>query len=320
MDLLFAALDRMILVNDFFVRREVLELLPVPLCLIGANGDVAWRNEAARLLQIGDRQREEILHAIAQSIAPLTFDQVRLTNQMRASLKAMPIKNLAGDIIFHLAWLADMMPVAVLQVMDTGLAVASQGQIQWANAKACEALHITEFPASWNKIAWLPSWTVLQERGPHAYLTADYAEWSIRIHENYGYGVLEMVPNIIAAPDQISSTFAAALMHEIRNPLAALSGYIELSLLRIDQAAEVKEYLMQAMAEIDRVSRLTQDMLWISRSWNSQPAWVELAALIERAWSIAIAVKAGDQDVSLCSRVDPDLRVWADSDRLLQAL
>ncbi|MCY0880615.1 MAG: HAMP domain-containing sensor histidine kinase, partial [Firmicutes bacterium] len=136
------------------------------------------------------------------------------------------------------------------------------------------------------------------------------------------YAILEITPNVIATQDQISATFASSLMHEIRNPLAALSGYLELSLAQLPEegTANVKDYLVRSMAEVERLSRLTQDMLWISRAWNIQPGWISLTELIDRAWSIAIAVKKSDQQVVLNSSVPATQRIWADSDRLLQVL
>ncbi|MEZ4271456.1 MAG: ATP-binding protein [Myxococcota bacterium] len=105
---------------------------------------------------------------------------------------------------------------------------------------------------------------------------------------------------------------AAGMAHEIRNPLASISGSIEL-LMRSEHAPDARAKLQQiVLREIERLNRLVEDFLIYARP--SQPELVEtdLATLVEdlvevlrgdRRWEdLRIEVHYSER---VCGRVDP---------------
>ncbi|WP_143598831.1 sensor histidine kinase, partial [Sulfobacillus thermosulfidooxidans] len=111
--------------------------------------------------------------------------------------------------------------------------------------------------------------------------------------------------------------FASAMMHEVRNPLAALSGYVELALMQVGEGP-AKEYLSRAMGEIDRLSRLTSDLMWLSRSQEIQKQWCLVSTLVDKAWSVVRTTTS--ETLQLQTRFSPEDRIYVDPDRFEQIL
>jgi heavy metal sensor kinase len=64
--------------------------------------------------------------------------------------------------------------------------------------------------------------------------------------------------------------FSAALAHELRTPLAALRGEIELSLRRSDRDADERTTLASQIEELDRLARLIDQILTLARAESGQ--------------------------------------------------
>ena len=60
--------------------------------------------------------------------------------------------------------------------------------------------------------------------------------------------------------------FAADAAHELRTPLTALKGGIEVSLRAERSAAEYREVLASSLEDVERLIRLAEDLLLLSRS------------------------------------------------------
>jgi heavy metal sensor kinase len=111
--------------------------------------------------------------------------------------------------------------------------------------------------------------------------------------------------------------FLADASHELRTPLTVLRGEIEVALRRDRSAAEYREVLESSREEIERLSRLTENLLALARSdageglASREP--VELVALCEKV-SQSLAARATAAQVSLVVQsVDP---VWVRGDPL----
>jgi signal transduction histidine kinase len=67
--------------------------------------------------------------------------------------------------------------------------------------------------------------------------------------------------------DQMKSDFVAITSHELRTPLAAIRGFVNTILRRIDQlsADEVREFLAIVDQQTDRLIRLVEDLLVVSK-------------------------------------------------------
>jgi heavy metal sensor kinase len=79
-------------------------------------------------------------------------------------------------------------------------------------------------------------------------------------------GVLERLEQAVGEMRQ----FSAALAHELRTPLAALRGEIELSLGRLGSADANREQLASQIEEIDRLKRLIEQILTLARAEAGQ--------------------------------------------------
>ncbi len=112
---------------------------------------------------------------------------------------------------------------------------------------------------------------------------------------------------------------AAGIAHEIRNPLAAISGSIEL-LKQAPQASEDDRTLMTIVhREITRLNVLIGDLLDYANPRPKQPVELDLGVLVEETLQVA----RGDQafgDVELTSEVDRPLPITADPAKLRQVL
>ena len=112
---------------------------------------------------------------------------------------------------------------------------------------------------------------------------------------------------------------AAGVAHEIRNPLAAISGSIEL-LRQGPQASEDDRTLMAIVhREIQRLNVLIGDLLDYAKPRALQPVDFDLATLIDETLQVA----RGDQafaDVDLASDISRPLRIHADPAKLRQVL
>lgn len=135
----------------------------------------------------------------------------------------------------------------------------------------------------------------------------------------------EMVSKLEAA-FATQRRFVADASHELRSPLAALGGGIEMLLLGADQAdPAARSRLLRLMeSEIARMGRLVDDLLTLTR-FDANPlgtvqrAPVDLTALAADVADVT-RLLAPDRDVVLDFPVEMTIIVPGDADRLRQAL
>ena len=112
---------------------------------------------------------------------------------------------------------------------------------------------------------------------------------------------------------------AAGIAHEIRNPLASISGSIEL-LQASAQTSEDDRTLMQIVhREIQRLNILIGDLLDYANPRPSEPVDFDLGSLVEETLRVARG-EAAFAEIELTSQVDLDLRIHADPAKLRQVL
>jgi two-component system sensor histidine kinase PilS (NtrC family) len=112
---------------------------------------------------------------------------------------------------------------------------------------------------------------------------------------------------------------AAGIAHEIRNPLAAISGSIEL--LRAAPLASDDDRTLMAIVhrEIQRLNAMIGDLLAYANPRPSQPIELDVAVLVDEV----VRVARGDQafaNVELVATVAGPLRCRADPAKLRQVL
>lgn len=104
--------------------------------------------------------------------------------------------------------------------------------------------------------------------------------------------------------------FSSDVSHEIRSPLTALRGQIEVALRRDRQAGEYREVLVDSLAEVLRLAKLAEDLMSLARADAGvlpiRHGAVELQGLVhrvaERLWPAAQA-KGIVLDVEAPSRI-----------------
>jgi two-component system sensor histidine kinase PilS (NtrC family) len=112
---------------------------------------------------------------------------------------------------------------------------------------------------------------------------------------------------------------SASIAHEIRNPLAAISGSIEVMQERAATGAGDSARLMGiVLREVERLDHLIADFLQFARPGAPQLEGVEVAEVIEEVLEMFEASRP-DGIVTECD-VTPGLRVLADPSQLRQVL
>ncbi len=109
---------------------------------------------------------------------------------------------------------------------------------------------------------------------------------------------------------------SANIAHEIRNPLAALRGAVEMLYKGNPDQGQRESLTRIALAEMDRLNRIITDFLMYSRPARRSPEPVELGLLLKG--TLELLGKAAPPQVEISSDVEADIHVHADPDRLQQ--
>jgi two-component system, NtrC family, sensor histidine kinase PilS len=110
---------------------------------------------------------------------------------------------------------------------------------------------------------------------------------------------------------------AAGIAHEIRNPLASISGSIEL-LRQAPQVSEDDRSLMTIVTrEIERLNALITDLLDYANPRPLQPSVFDLAILLQETMQMAQQDRG---EVELTLEVNHPLQISADASKLRQVL
>ena len=112
---------------------------------------------------------------------------------------------------------------------------------------------------------------------------------------------------------------AAGIAHEIRNPLASISGSIEL--LRQAPPASDEDRTLMAIVhrEIQRLNELVGDLLDYANPRPSQPVDFDLGVLVRETLQVSRADRAL-ADVEIATAADEPLLVHADPSKLRQVV
>lgn len=113
--------------------------------------------------------------------------------------------------------------------------------------------------------------------------------------------------------------FAADASHELRSPLTSLRSRLEVALRRTRSAEEYRQVIAESLSEVERLTRLTEDLLELARSDAQRLALdlseVELQPLIA-AEITRLQTEAAARQVTLTAEISPSLTVIADETRL----
>jgi two-component system nitrogen regulation sensor histidine kinase GlnL len=116
----------------------------------------------------------------------------------------------------------------------------------------------------------------------------------------------------------LAGRIAVGLAHEIRNPLGAIRGAVQLLQKEIGRDDRWQEYTAVLFKEVDRVNRIIESLLDLGRPVQLRLHPLNLHQLLERV-AILSEELAREQRVTIVRRYDPSLPpVLGDEDRLLQ--
>jgi two-component system, NtrC family, nitrogen regulation sensor histidine kinase GlnL len=118
----------------------------------------------------------------------------------------------------------------------------------------------------------------------------------------------------LAAAGQI----AMGVAHEIRNPLGAIRGAVQLLKRELGDEARWGEYIEVLLKEVDRVNRIIEMLLDVGRPVTLRPVPLNVHQLLERV-ALMSDVLAAERQVQIVRRYDPSLPpIMADEDRMVQ--
>ncbi len=110
---------------------------------------------------------------------------------------------------------------------------------------------------------------------------------------------------------------AVGLAHEIRNPLGAIRGAVQLLSRELGEG-RLREYTDVLLAEVDRVNRIIEMLLDLARPVQLRPVPLNLHQLLERV-ALVSEETAREKGITIVRRYDPSLPpILGDEDRLLQ--
>src|SRR2546427_4629166 len=113
---------------------------------------------------------------------------------------------------------------------------------------------------------------------------------------------------------------AMGLAHEIRNPLGAIRGAVQLLKRELGDEARWGEYIAVLLKEVDRVNRIIEMLLDLGRPVTLRPVPLNIHQLLERV-ALMSEEMAAAQGVQILRRYDPSLPpILADEDRMVQVL
>jgi two-component system nitrogen regulation sensor histidine kinase GlnL len=111
---------------------------------------------------------------------------------------------------------------------------------------------------------------------------------------------------------------AMGLAHEIRNPLGAIRGAVQLLRRELGDEARWGEYIEVLLKEVDRVNRIIEMLLDLGRPVTLRPAPLNIHQLLERV-ALMLEEMASRRSIQIVRRYDPSLPpLMVDEDRIVQ--
>jgi two-component system nitrogen regulation sensor histidine kinase GlnL len=111
---------------------------------------------------------------------------------------------------------------------------------------------------------------------------------------------------------------AVGLAHEIRNPLGAIRGAVQLLQRELGAESSLAEYTAVLLTEVDRVNRIIEQLLDLARPVQVKRVPLNLHQLFERV-ALVHEEAARERGLVILRRYDPSLpAILGDEDRLVQ--
>ncbi|HSM16252.1 MAG TPA: HAMP domain-containing sensor histidine kinase [Gemmatimonadales bacterium] len=134
---------------------------------------------------------------------------------------------------------------------------------------------------------------------------------------------INMMIDRVESSHQALEAFTADASHELRTPLTHLRAQVQWALAEGRSAEEIAEALAATGREVDRMSRMVEDLLLIARGENRQLAIerqpFDLAQVVREVEEITADMAAGE-DITVRAELDGPLQAIGDPARTRQIL
>ncbi|MCK4620978.1 MAG: PAS domain-containing protein [Desulfuromonadales bacterium] len=120
--------------------------------------------------------------------------------------------------------------------------------------------------------------------------------------------------------DRLSTigTLAAGLAHEIKNPLSGIKGAAQLLQMELEGNRELQEYTGLVIRETERVNRIIEELLDLSRPRKARPGKANISQILDEIVMLQKQVFA-DRSIRFALRLDPSIPdIYSDRDLLVQ--
>jgi two-component system sensor histidine kinase PilS (NtrC family) len=113
-------------------------------------------------------------------------------------------------------------------------------------------------------------------------------------------------------------SLAAGIAHEIRNPLASLSGSIQVLQGELDLQGDNKHLMDIVVRETDRLNTIITEFLEYARLKNTQNEPIELLPILDETIMLLKNCKDCSCDINISHTIDSDVVIQGDAQRLRQ--
>ncbi len=113
-------------------------------------------------------------------------------------------------------------------------------------------------------------------------------------------------------------SLAAGIAHEIRNPLASLSGSIQVLQGELDLHGDNKQLMDIVVRETDRLNTIIVEFLEYARLKNAQNDHIDLSPVLDETIMLLKNCKDFTGDIRIAHQVDPHVVIKGDPQRLRQ--
>lgn len=112
----------------------------------------------------------------------------------------------------------------------------------------------------------------------------------------------------------VSGQLASGVVHEIRNPLTSIKGFIELLQAGIDRK---EEYFKIMIEEIEKIEKLSTELLYVSRPLTQDHSYQWLKQMIEDV-IVLLNTQAMKKGINIILDCPQDVVVYADKSQIKQ--
>lgn len=312
-DFIFRALPQLGLTNDFFVRRRVLEAIPLASGLWAENHWVWMHRQFQGVLDLDPNEVITRRMQRGEHAGALSFQ-----GNLTIALDEAPVRNLTGKEVGTLVWLRDSLPHMIADELPRGLAVIYQGDFIWANHQARTMMGFLgdEKITKWDKVSGLPLWNSMRLESMPSVTVFKARDVQMRLVSVGPFVVGEMGTLWGQDGETGSPQEWSAFLHEVRNPLTVVGACLEHAKANIKDPQSLEESLDHMARHVERLVWLTHEAGQLTRSsgqWSSDT----FSTVLKNSWRSVIQ---GNKRIKLVLQGNHKQIVHADLDRLGQIL